>query len=135
MSAPIGMNLGEARRRQARAKERRDRMNVDPDVRAARAALLEAREAAMAHDQAAVEAEQQARPDAVRAALAHASLDELAELQRVAGQLDGRRLAEIVGDMIRQRQRARLRGDSGLPVGSTESPARTRGRPKATSAA
>lgn len=129
-AALMGMNLGEARRREARAKERRERNQVSPEVRAARAAIIEAREAVLAEQQATAKAEQQARPDAVRTVLAHASLDELAELQRVAGQLDGRRLADIVGDVLRQRQRGRISGGTTTPSEASQSPAKPRQRAK-----
>lgn len=130
MSALLSLNPGEARRRQAKAKERRERMNVGPEVRAARAAILERREASLAGQEAVAKADQQARPDAVRAALASASVDELTELQRVAGQLDGRRLAEIVGDMLRQRQRGRIQGGATTSSDAAQSPAKPRQRAK-----
>ncbi|MGC5781760.1 hypothetical protein [Methylobacterium sp. NFXW15] len=104
-TAPMGMNLGEARRRQEAAKRRGERFKVSDDVRAVRAAIMEKRNAIHDQRQAEARAELEARPDAVRAILAHASIDELAEFQRVAGQLDGRRLADIVADVLRQRQR------------------------------
>lgn len=100
-------SLGEARRRQEAAKKRGERFKVADDVRAARVAVLERQEAIAAERQAAVEAEKQARPDAVRAVLQHAPDTDLFEFQRVAGQLDGRRLAEIVADVLQQRRRTK----------------------------
>lgn len=102
-------SLGEARRRQEAAKKRGERFKVSDDVRAARAAVLERQEAVAAERQAAVAAERQARPDAVRAILQHAPDTDLFEFQRVAGQLDGRRLAEIVADVLQQRRRTAYR--------------------------
>ncbi|MGU3419540.1 hypothetical protein [Methylobacterium sp. D54C] len=104
-NAMMGMNLGEARRRQEAAKKRGERFKVSDDVRAARAALLQAKEEAATAAQAARDTERQARPDAVRAVLQHASIDELFEFQRAAGQLDGRRLAGIVADVLQERRR------------------------------
>lgn len=98
-------SLGEARRRQEAAKRRGEKFKVPDEVRAARAALLQAKEDRAAEEQAARDAERQARPDAVRAVLAHASNDELFEFQRAAGQLDGRRLAGIVADVLQERRR------------------------------
>ena len=103
----MGMNLGEARRRQEAAKRRGEKYKVSDDVRAARAALLQAKDEKAAQDQAARDAERQARPDAVRAVLQYAPDAELFEFQRIAGQLDGRRLAEIVADVLQQRRRTK----------------------------
>jgi len=103
----IGMNLGEARRRQEAAKRRGEKFKVPDDVRAVRAALLQANEEKAAAVQVALDAERQARPDAVRAALQHVPDAELFEFQRIAGQLDGRRLAETVADVMQQRRRTK----------------------------
>lgn len=129
-TTPI-MTLGEARRREEAAKKRGERYQVSDEVRAQRAALLDAREAAMAEQQAEAEVQQRARPDAVRAVLQHASLDELGEFQRVAGQLDGRRLVDIVADVIRQRQRTAYvppsqKAQEALPARKVSSSGRTR---------
>jgi hypothetical protein len=99
------MGLGEARRRQEAAKRRGEKYKVSDEVRAARVAVLQAQEEKAAAVQAARDAERQARPDAVRAALQHVPDAELFEFQRIAGQLDGRRLAEIVADVMQQRRR------------------------------
>ena len=131
MTADV-MTLGEARRRQEAAKKRGEKNQVPADVRAIRAAALAARDEQTAAVQAAVDAERQARPDAVRAILAHASVDELAEFTRVVGQMDGRRLAEIAGEALRQRYLGRILNEEGKPVEAPQSPARGRGRPKAT---
>lgn len=124
-------SLGEARRRQEAAKKRGERFKVSDDVRAARVALLDRQEALAAERQAAAAAEKQARPDAVRAVLQHAPDADLFEFQRVAGQLDGRRLAEIVADVLQQRRRTKYvppsqEAQEAAPAPKASSSSRTR---------
>lgn len=135
MNALLSLNPGEARRRQANAKERRERMNVGPDVRARRAALLDAREAAMERDQATLKAEQDAAPDALRAVLSRGTVDELAEISRMISRLDGRRLQALVDEVFRDRARVQRIGGAAMPPESPQEPVQTRGRQKATLAA
>lgn len=104
-AALMGLNLGEARRREARAKERKERNQASPEARAARAALLERREALMAEQQTAEKAKVEASPDALRAVLSRGTVDELAEIARMIGRLDGRRMQDIVNEVFRERSR------------------------------
>lgn len=94
--------------REAAAKARREENKVDPAVREARARMMEEREAALEAQRAAEKAAKEARPDAITTVLLHASLDELHEFQRSVGQLDGRRMSNLVADVIRRKQTERL---------------------------
>jgi hypothetical protein len=132
-SSPIAISGWKAR--EAEAKAKRERSKVDPAVREARARLLERREAAFDAERAAAEAERQDRPDSIRAVFLQASLNDLSDFARTVGQMDGRRLADIASEVLRQRQRVKHIGEAGMPLESAERPARTRGRPKGTSAA
>lgn len=121
--------------REAKAKAKRERNKVDPAVREARARLLDEREARLAKDEAAAEAERQDRPDSIRAVFLQASLDDLSDFARTVGQMDGRRLADIASEVLRQRQRSKRTREAGMPLESAEEPVQTRGGRKATSAA
>lgn len=135
MSATAPITVSGWKAREAEAKAKRERTKVDPAVRQARARLLDEREARLAKDEAAAEAERQDRPDSIRAVFLQASLDDLSDFARTVGQMDGRRLADIASEVLRQRQRSKRTGDAGMPLESAEKPTKTRGRPKATSAA
>lgn len=124
-------SLGEARRRQEAAKKRGERFKVSDEVRERRAALLDRQEALAAERQAAAAAEKQARPDAVRAVLQYAPDAELFEFQRIAGQLDGRRLAEIAADVLQQRRHTKYvapaqEAQEAAPAPKASSSSRTR---------
>ncbi len=135
MSATAPITVSGWKAREAEAKAKRERNKVDPAVREARARLLDEREAQLAKDEAAVEAERQDRPDSIRAVFLQASLDDLSNFARTVGQMDGRRLADIASEVLRQRQRSKRTGEAGMPLESAQEPAQTRGRQKATSAA
>jgi hypothetical protein len=106
------MGLGEARRREAAAKAKAESRKVDPETRAARAALLERREALMGERQAAEKAKVEASPDALRAVLSRGTVDELAEIARMIGRLDGRRMQDLVNEVFRDRSRTGYVPDS-----------------------
>lgn len=112
-NAPITMP-GFRAREQA-AKDRREANKVDPDVRAARVALLERRDAAMA---AGDEAERQkaSRPaELYRETLALVPDNLLEELQRTLPSLATRQMGDIVGDVMTERRRARRAADFAVP--------------------
>ncbi len=121
-AALMGMNLGEARRREARAKERGKRFEVDPAAREARARLLDRREALHDHREAEATAERDASPDALRAVLRRGTVDELAEITRMIGRLDGRRLQEIANEVFRERSRTGYVPDDEAPQKPAEAP-------------
>lgn len=100
--------LGEARRRQEAAKHRGERFKVSGDVRAARVAMLEAREAKATEAEAQAKAEQEAAPTTLQAVLNRATLEELSEISRMISRLDGRRLQTLVDDVFRAKSRERI---------------------------
>ncbi|MGE8130007.1 hypothetical protein ACQKQD_23785 [Methylobacterium sp. NPDC080182] len=99
------MGLGEMRRREQAAKARGEKFKSTPEKRAALAAILEKREALMAEQQTAEKAKVEASPDALRAVLSRGTVDELAEIARMIGRLDGRRMQDIVNEVFRERSR------------------------------
>lgn len=131
-------------RRRRRQGKRRQANIVSPDVRAARARIL------AEHDvraQATRETETRAaqRPvEAFREALTFASDMQLEELHRSVGRIDSRTQQDAVADIIKARARFRHAAaiasssvapaptTATMPVEPPESPARGRGRPKAT---
>lgn len=128
MTAPISINYGEAKRREAAAKAKAERRKVDPDVRAIRAGILERREALMVGQQEAAKAERDATPDALRAVLGRGTVDELAEIARMISRLDGRRLQDLANEIFREKSRTGY-------VQPPESAVQTRSGRRATSAA
>ncbi|TXN04209.1 hypothetical protein FV242_08315 [Methylobacterium sp. WL64] len=112
-AALMGLQLGEARRRETRAKERRERNQVSPEVRAERARILEERDARTNEAEAKAQAEQQARPTALEAVLNRATVDELAELSRSISRFDGRRLQQMVDDAFRVKACSGYQPDDG----------------------
>ncbi|KQO49152.1 hypothetical protein ASF24_08210 [Methylobacterium sp. Leaf86] len=140
-------SMGEYRRRQQAAKVRGERFNVDPDVRAIRAAVLERREAVM---KAGVEEANQktTRPaELYRTTLDLVSDDVLHEMQRSLSNLSTRQMADIIGDVLTGRRRRRHAADIAPPPEATplaevtpteevtERPARARRTASATPAA
>ncbi|WP_027174416.1 hypothetical protein [Methylobacterium sp. 10] len=107
--------MGEYRRRQQAAKVRGERFNVDPDVRAARAAVLERREAEMVAG--IEEANQKAtRPaELYRTTLDLVSDEMLHELQRSLPNLSTRQMGDIIGDVLTGRRRRRHAADIAPP--------------------
>lgn len=99
------MGQGEMRRRQEAAKRRGERFRVSDETRAARAAVQDRREALHVQRQAEAKAERETSPDALRAVLSRGTVDELAEITRMIGRLDGRRLQEIANEVLRERSR------------------------------
>lgn len=114
---------------EAAAKAKAENRKADPETRAIRAAVLDRREAILAGEQAAIEAEKQAQPGAILAVLRHASEDELAEFARRVGQMAPRVLADMASDHLRQRQRSRQAApqepQEAAPVGKASSPAKS----------
>ncbi|KQO73446.1 hypothetical protein [Methylobacterium sp. Leaf89] len=104
-------SLGEYRQRQKAAKDRAEARIAPPDVRAARAAALDRREAGMAAGRE--EANQKAnRPAEVyRETLALVPDELLYELQRGLSTLSTRTMADIVSDVLTGRRRARHAAD------------------------
>lgn len=131
----IARNWAEAKRQETAAKEKAERRKVSPDVRAARAALLDRREALQDAEAAAAKVEREAAPDALRSVLSRGTVAELAEIARMISRFDGRRLQALVDEVFRERARTQSIGGTEMPLESAERPARIRGRAKATSAA
>jgi len=119
-AALMGMNLGEARRREARARERGKRFEVDPEVREYRARLLAEREAVRDQQQAKATAEREASPDALRAVLSRGTVDELAEIARMIPRFDGRRMQGLVNDVFRTKSRGGYVPDHEAPQEAQE---------------
>lgn len=140
----MGMNRAEAKRREARAKERKERNQVSPEVRAARSAMLEARQAVLDKAEAEAKTKQEAAPSAFEAILSRGTIDELAEVSRSISRFDGRRLQQMVDDVFRAKARTGYRPDSKDAVAApasagelekaAEESVRRRGRPDGTQA-
>lgn len=99
------------RAREQAAKDKREARKVDPEVREARAALLARREEAMAANDEAI-AQKASRPaELYRETLDLVSDDVLHEMQRSLPSLSTRQMANIIGDVLTERRRARHAAD------------------------
>ena len=77
--------------------------------------MLEQRDALGDQQEAEAKAKRDASPDALRAILSRGSVDELVEVARMIGRLDGRRLQILVDDVFREKSRAGYRPEQGPP--------------------
>lgn len=120
-NAAVYIGHGEMKRREAEAKAKAERRKVDSETRAARAAILEARQAKLDEAEAQAKAAQVAAPTALEAVLSRATADELAEISRSISRLDGRRLQSLVDEAFRAKTRTGYtpEGSGPAPVASS----------------
>lgn len=104
-------SLGTYRKRQQAAKERAEQRTAPPDVRAARAAVLDRREAGMAAEDEARILRLKRPGEVYRKTLDLVSDDLLHEMQRSLPSLSTREMGDIVSDDLTGRRRARHAAD------------------------
>ncbi|MFK5599917.1 hypothetical protein ACFZ8E_23410 [Methylobacterium sp. HMF5984] len=104
-NAPTSLDPGAARNREDAAKARRAKYQSTPEIRAQLASVLEARDALREKQQTDTRAEREVAPGALRSVLARGTVSELAEIARMIGRLDGRRMQDLVNEVFRTKTR------------------------------